>query len=154
MVLITFTNDKPRLVKVMSTILWSATMNFGGKCFTRFFNDIKTRICETLALRKDFCMIGTTLSIPGFLEASTVPGTTKIRWFVLETAGFSESHRPKIPRYWETAGFSECHYPPKILRFLETAGFSKPSRPKIPRYWETAGFSEPSRPKIPQLPQH
>jgi hypothetical protein len=40
-------------------------MNFGRKCFARFFFvcDVKTRICETLALRKDFRMIGTTLSI-------------------------------------------------------------------------------------------
>ncbi len=28
-----------------------------------FFCDVKTRICETLALRKDFRMIGTTLKV-------------------------------------------------------------------------------------------
>ncbi len=64
MVLITFTNDKPWFVKVMSSFvkvmgyeLWKKVLR---KVFG-FFCDVKTRICETLALRKAFRMIGTTL---------------------------------------------------------------------------------------------
>ena len=44
MVLITFTNDKSRFVKVMVVR-------------AVFFCDVKTRICETLALRQDFRII-------------------------------------------------------------------------------------------------
>ncbi len=50
--------------------------------------------------------------ITGFLEASPA----EIPWF-LETAGFSESHRPSKTGMWRDRGFSECH------------------RPKIPRWW-------------------
>jgi hypothetical protein len=65
MVLITFTYDEPQFVKVMSTFVKVMGNEFWGKVLRKVFGvfcDVKTRICETLALRKDFRMIGTTLS--------------------------------------------------------------------------------------------
>jgi hypothetical protein len=60
MALITFTNDKPRFVKVMSTFVKGMGYELWKKVLRKvfgFFCDVKTRICETLALRKDFRMI-------------------------------------------------------------------------------------------------
>ena len=60
MVLITFTNDKPRFVKVMSYSeceFWEKVLHK----VHRFFRNDKTRICEAQTLRNDFRMIRTTL---------------------------------------------------------------------------------------------
>jgi hypothetical protein len=64
-VLINLAIGTPLFARVMSTLARVMGSIFWKKLFRKvygFFCDVKTRICETPVLRKEFRMIGTTLT--------------------------------------------------------------------------------------------